>query len=375
MRFAFVLELAVFVGIEGVCLGQNAATQTKLPEPIDPFAEAYYSRAVEQAELGNSREAEAGFRAAWERRPAELRYVHGLAVHYIHSHQYERALDVIRDHVKREGPTALGWTLQGELLFGQKLYSPAYESLRNALELSNDNYRAHELIGLVLVVHKRYLLALEEMKIAAQQNPTSPQVRFYCGRLYYKSSYYAEARNEFLSCLKLKPDFPRALENLGLAYEALHEEHRAIECYRKAIDLDRSGKSPPTDEPYVELGLLLANMDRQEEATALLEEALKRIPNSAWANFELGRLLFQAGQDERAEVKLKLASQLDANYSRPHFFLGKLYQRSNRPQQAREEFATFQRLDKIPENHQPSVTRATRASDRPARDETRFILK
>jgi tetratricopeptide (TPR) repeat protein len=57
--------------------------------------------------------------------------------------------------VARRGATALGWQLQGELLFAQKQYQLAHESLLRSLELSNENYRAHQLIGLIHIVGRR----------------------------------------------------------------------------------------------------------------------------------------------------------------------------------------------------------------------------
>src|SRR5690348_7441649 len=184
-------------------------------------AERQYQNGVNRAQLGNSTSAEAHLRAAWALEPTEPRYVQSLTIYYIHCHEFTKALEVLRNYVKRSGPTPLGWTLQGELLFEQRHYNLAYQSLRSALDMSNDNYRAHELLGLIYSVFGKYSLGLGELKIAAQQNPISPQVHYYLGRLYYQTYEYLSARDEFLACLKLKPNYPEARENLGLAYEAL----------------------------------------------------------------------------------------------------------------------------------------------------------
>jgi tetratricopeptide (TPR) repeat protein len=306
---------------------------------------------------GQDADAGAWFRKAWEEDRGEARYVRDLAVYYIHHHRYSEALAVIRDCVERSGPTALAWTLQGELLFEKKDYDPAYQALRSALDLSNINYRAHELIGLIFAAHRRYALALEELKIAVEQNPASAQVRFYCGRLYYRTANYVLAREELLACLKLQPGYPEARENLGLTYEALGEPAAAVSQYREAIEPEKAGKTSPSELPYVCLGVLLNKQSGTEEALPLLREAVAKNPNSAWANFELGRIYFQAGRDALAERHLKWSAELDKNFSRPHFVLGKLYARSHRQPESRAEFATFQVLDKDVDNRQPQLTR------------------
>src|SRR5579862_3519904 len=328
-----------------------------LPHPATSAAEQYHAHALELAASSQDAEAGAWFRKAWEEDRAEIRYVQDLTIYYIHHHKYSDAQAIIRDCVERLGPTAMAWTLQGELLFEEKQYDPAYQSLRSALDLQNQNYRAHELIGLIFSIHRRYSLALEEMKLAAQQNPSSAQVRFYCGRLYYQTANYAAAREELLACLNLHPGYPEALENLGLAYEAMGEPSTAIIQYRKAIELEKAGNTPPSEFSYVCLGVLLKSQSGNQEALTLLREAVAKNHNSAWANFELGRLYFEAGKDALAERHLKRSAELDKNYSRPHFFLGKLYARARRQPESQSEFATFQALDKDLDNRQPQLTR------------------
>ncbi len=324
---------------------------------VNPAAEKSYSQALQLVSVGDSNGAESAFRKAWEMEPTEPRYIHDLAIHYIHLHQFPQALDVIRDSVKRSGPTALAWTLQGELLFEQKQYDAAYQSLRSALDISSDNYRAHELLGLIFSIHKRPGLGLEELQTAVKQNPNSAQVHFYCGRLYYQTGNYANARDELLQSLKLNPEYPQALENLGLAYEAMGDTEKAAAQYRRAIELQSAGRVSPSELAYVCLAVLVDKQGDHAQARSLLQQALDRNPNSAWANFELGRMLFQAGEDTDAAQHLKRSAELDRSFSRPHFFLAKLHRRNNRLQEARAEFAVFQQLDKDPFNRQPQMTR------------------
>jgi tetratricopeptide (TPR) repeat protein len=345
------LALSAGSGIAGPQTG-NLAQQWL----IDSDAEEHYKRAVGLAKDRRTQAAEAEFRAAWERAPDQERYAYGLAMHYTHSHQFEKALSVIRDNVTRHGPTALGWTLEGELLFEQKQYGPAYECLQNALKLSLTNARAHELIGLILVVHRRNMEALEELRIAAQQNPESPQAHFYYGRICYTTADYATARDEFQACLQLQADYPEALENLGLAFEALNDDDKALECYRKAIALDKTATNPPSEEPYIELGRLLAKLDEDDEAISVLREGLQKHPNSARGNYEFGRVLFRTRHYADAEKLLVRSVELDPNFSRPHFLLAAIYRAQNRAREASSELARFQNLDKVPENRQARIT-------------------
>jgi tetratricopeptide (TPR) repeat protein len=326
--------------------------------PSEESAETYHNRAIRLTLADDSPEAAVWFRKAWELEPANSVYVHDLAVYYIHHHDYPNALAVIRDYVKRSGPTALGWTLQGEYLFERKQYDESYQSLREALDISNTNYRAHELMGLIFSVHRRYDLGLEELKVAVAQNPNSAQTRFYCGRLYYRAGNYPAARDEFTACLTLNPAYPQATENLGLALEAMGDVSSAEGRYRQAIALDKAGNTLRSEYPYVCLAaLLLKQPGHDRDAEELLKRALSNNPKSAWAHCELGRLYFKQRDDEAAAKHLAISVELDNNYSRPHFFLGKIYQRTDRLQEAQTEFARFKELDANPDNREPQITR------------------
>ena len=143
--------------------------------------------------------------------------------------------------------------------------------------MSTVNYRAHELIGLIFSVDRRYALALDEMKIAVQQNPNSAQIRFYCGRLSYHTANYLASKDQFLACLKLQPNYPQARENLGLSYEALGDTASAAAQYNDAVELDRSGKISPSEFPYVCLGVLKANRDRSRRRACCLKKGWRAI--------------------------------------------------------------------------------------------------
>ena len=143
--------------------------------------------------------AEKEFRAARLLKPMEDRYVRGLAVFYIQRARYEEAIEVIADHVKVCGATALGLELQGELLFHQKNYDVAFEMVRRSLDLFNNNARMHQLLALIYVTHGQNPLAVDELQIAAELEPNQPQIRYFYGRVLYDTGRYPEARDQFLA--------------------------------------------------------------------------------------------------------------------------------------------------------------------------------
>lgn len=366
--FLLVLISTIFSELSSPPEGYLILAQKALPSPPGPKlaledvlnpedSEWHHAQALQLVAAGNEVGAQLHFRKAWEGSPTVDKYVQDLTYSYINSGQYDKGLEVIKDYVRRLGGTALSWHLQGEWLFAQKRYQPAFESLRRSLEISNANYRAHEIIGLIYIIGRRELDALQELQIAAQQNPNSAQVRFFLGRIYYKRGQPSRARDEFLACLRIQPAYPKATENLGLCYEAMQDIPKAIDTYEQALVLDRTGKTPPCEDPYIEYGVLMAKQGEIDKGISLLKEGLQKNPRSARANFELGKVLFKSGQLDDAERLLLDSANLDPSFSQPHFFLGKLYQKKKRPKEADMHWSLFKELDSNIENREVMITR------------------
>ena len=319
-------------------------------------AEEHYARALRLQSTGDEAGAENEFKVAVTERPQEGRYVHDLALLYIKKNQYERAIEAIREYVKLCGATALGYELEAELLFQRKQFEPAQIAVQRSLELSDNNARMHELLGLIYATKRQDGAGVLELQKASELDPDQPQIRYYCARLLYSTGRYEEARDQFLACLRVQPGFPRALENLGLCYEALRDDAKATEAYLEAIALAKNSIGPKDVEAFAYYGALLARLGQSDKALPVLREAVALSPKSFRANFELGRVLLAAGHLEEAENSLLTSAHLAPNFSRTYYLLGTLRQKQNRPAEADRYRGVFKELDKSVENREFPLT-------------------
>jgi tetratricopeptide (TPR) repeat protein len=325
--------------------------------PLESTSNQHYERGVELLSSGYRTAAEKEFRQAVEQRPAHAQFIDSLAKLYITESQPEAALDVVRDYTRLCGVTALGYALEAEVLFHNRQYEDAKGAVVASLELSANNARMHQLLGLILLLSGDKLDASLELEKAENLSPNDAEIRYFYGRTLYLNGHYAEARDQFLACLKADPQYRKARENLGLTYQATGDYARASESFEQAIEREQAlPANTKHGEPFAYYGSMLLDMNEPQRALQVLQEGIAASPRSLIVNFELGRVLYALNQPDQARHYLLVAEDLAPNYAQTHYLLGRLYGKQQQEQKAKEEFQRFQQLEKDPVNREFPIT-------------------
>ena len=318
--------------------------------------QAHYAEGLKLYAAGDQAGAEREFRAAVAGEPSHPDYVHRLASLYITEARYEAAAALVRDYTKLCGPTALGYGLEGELLFQQRDYDAALTAVTSSLGLSANSARMHELLGLILFTKRQNVGSRSELEKAEQLEPDNAEIRYFYGRSLYLTGLYAEAREQFLACVRIDPSYRKCRENLGLCYQALRDYAKAAEAFKEAIALEKAQSGPKHGEPFGYYGAMLAETGQSLQALPILREGEKLCPRSLVVNYELGRILLGDGDLDQAERYLLVAENLDPTFAQTYYLLGKVHQRQGRADQAALDWNRFQELHKDPANREFPLT-------------------
>jgi Tfp pilus assembly protein PilF len=128
------------------------------------------------------------------------------------------------------------------------------------------------------------------------------------------------ARRRLEHAVEIAPQFATAWNNLGTIAYQTRNFARAEECFREALRQD-----PAAYEPLVNLGGVLVNLHKLDEAWDYNLHAVLTRPNDALANSQLGMTYFGLGQMELAEKYFRIAAGLDpAHFSLPQLFLAEI---------------------------------------------------
>lgn len=184
----------------------------------------------------------------------------------------------------------------------------------------------------------RYEESLQEMKEVLKITPEDPLVLFNIGVLYYRLNVPEEAEPPLKQALTIQPRNVNAHLQLGLVFEKMRRFDDARDEFNKVIEIQKAGKEASI------AGARIKYLKEYKELTEHLDSALKYMKEKEWdkamkeidvvlkANpqnyigyYYKGIILFQAGIEDEAKAELKKAIEIKPNYFPSYLRLGDIY--------------------------------------------------
>jgi tetratricopeptide (TPR) repeat protein len=171
--------------------------------------------------------------------------------------------------------------------------------------------------------HEKFPLQLEKLKQLENKNYISLE---NLGRLFYEMGFFEiylqnpnSAVENFQYAIRSLPDWSWPYIGLGIVYSDLNRQDEAIVSYKKAIELD-----PKNSKVYNNLGNVYKNLGRKEDAIASYQKAIELDQKYATAYNNLGIVYSDLGRKEEAIAWYQKAIELDPKDATPHNNLGYL---------------------------------------------------
>ncbi len=234
---------------------------------------------------------------------------------------------------------------EGVTAYREGDYVEAIEALSEAARMALNSFRAHYYLGLALAGDRRYADAIEALTVALDLDPTHLNAHVAMGNAHLKIGDTGEAQASFFRALKLRAEFPPALDGLARTAEAKAKDDEAIEFYRRAIDSNRGYALA-----YTHLGDLYLRTGRMEEAVKLLAEAVRIRPDFAPGLNRLARAYAELGLSNEAVANIRRAIELEPKSAEHRAALGKIYLTLGQTRNAEEAFLEALTIDEsLPE--------------------------
>lgn len=267
----------------------------------------------------------------------KMRYDADNSEHYFRlaTEHYGKALDIATGDPQI---TAIAHTAIGMALLNRKQAEEAAAKFEEAVRLKPDYWRAYIHWGRALMASTDFEYAVLCLKQAVALNPSYEFAQYQLGvalkrakklneaveafacatgiaqahdeRGYILAEYdnkYEAALSEFERALVLKPDLANAMVNIAwYTLEASYQDdehlNRALECIRRAVELDQG--SPNAWHRHSVLGRVYLAKNQLDDARRELEKAIRLNQKAPQSYFFLAEVWTELGELEKAREAL-----------------------------------------------------------------------
>jgi tetratricopeptide (TPR) repeat protein len=168
-------------------------------------------------------------------------------------------------------------------------------TLNRALKLQPDSPETQYLLAQIYFRQGKSSDALDLLVRAHKASPENTDVIFLLARVSMTQNYFEDAIPLLEAGIQLAPKRSDLRAALGESYFMAGKDEKAIEVFKKLIEIDPSAAS------YSFMGLSYRHLGRFDEARKYFEAGLKKDPHNASCLFNLGYVEARQGNKARAE--------------------------------------------------------------------------
>jgi tetratricopeptide (TPR) repeat protein len=173
--------------------------------------------------------------------------------------------------------------------------SDAELALNRALKLRPNSPETQYLLAELYFRQGKSADALDLLVRAHKAAPENTDIIFLLARVSMTQNYYEDAIPLLESGIRIAPKRADLRAALGESYFMSGKDEKAIEVFKKLIELD------PSAAAYSFMGLSYRHLGRFDEARKYFEAGLKKDPHNASCLFNLGYVEARQGNKARAE--------------------------------------------------------------------------
>ena len=256
----------------------------------------------------------------------------------IQKRSYPAAAQKIQSYLRDHPDSATGHYLLGYALYREEKPRESLAEYTSGARLRKPEANDLAVVAMDYILLSDYADADKWLTQATAWSPSDERYCYYLGRTKYAENHFQEAVDVFGRCLTLAPHDLRAEYNLGLAYAGLGRNDAAAAAYQTAIAWER-GSDAQDPQPYLDLGVLLLEESKPDQALPQLQKAVAMDPKNPRAHEELAQAWQQLQNLAKADAEMQAAVALAPEIPSLHFEMGRIFQREGLSAKAKEEFA------------------------------------
>jgi tetratricopeptide (TPR) repeat protein len=251
--------------------------------------------------------AEQEFETAIRLAPSDLTVVSAYADYLVSRQQTQQARALLEKYVESNPNNSPSRVMLGTLELQSKNDSAAQSQYEQAIQIDPKNILAYLRLGGMYQARNQSDAALVQYQKALDLQPNSAALIALVGNVYLQRNDPESARKYYARALQADPDFPVANANMAWV-DAV--EGKNLDA---ALAMAQKAKSQVPELPAITdvLAWVMYQRGNYTGAIPLLEDAVKKAPDSSQYHYHLGMALMAAGQKDRGRAQLQTALQMN----------------------------------------------------------------
>ena len=269
-----------------------------------------------------------------------------LAICYVETRQFTRAIDLLLALKSHGYKTAELDNLLAESYHGTGQLQPEIDALREATQLAPEDENNYIDLAALCIDHDGFDLALEVLDVGLRYRPQSDRLVFQRGIAHAMKNEFALAERDFQLASQLAPDKNLSYAGLGVGYMQTGNVAEAIRTLRERI------KEKPADATlqYL-LGKALIRSGASSgdaefaEVRRAFEASIELSPSFVPSKVELAKIDLLENRVDEAVSLLETARSLDPEDNAAWSQLAIAYRRQGKLDEAKEALVTLSKLN------------------------------
>lgn len=198
-------------------------------------------------------------------------------------------------------------------------------------------------LAVILSKMQMYMEAVRRFENAVDMRPTSWECKYNLAIAWLDAGRGDQAIAVLEPLAIERPENSAVLSLLGSAYETTEKLPQALDAYQKAVRDD-----PQNPDRYLDYTRLLMELDRNDEATKIVEEGIQGTPDAYALDIRLGVLQMKRGMYDDARSAFNRAIALHPEIVMGYVALAQTYMQQGRDQEALESL--MRAREKLPQD-------------------------
>ena len=229
------------------------------------------------------------FQQALTNDPASAEAAYGLGSAYLSQQKVSEARESFERAIKLQAsyPDTLAnaWNNLGLIAAQASSTEEAIKDFREALRLNPDHLIALNNLGNAYRLQKKWEEAEKTFEHSLNVDASDAQANYGLAMVFAHAEDTAHTYEYLQRALKARPDFPEALNNLGILFLRTNRRDDAVASFETCIRA-----APEFDQPYLNLARVYSLENAPAKARTVLLDLLKQHPDHAQAQSMLAQL-------------------------------------------------------------------------------------